>query len=201
MLIPDETIERMLPYLQLVDDFQDLPVRNRPPMPLLWKILDTCLQELRLPLYSIRLGKKPPSPKDAARAIQRALALLTVFAHAVGTRQAIVSIVDGWPQRISFQPRPFGLNWTADHAVDPVAIPSRWHEAPVFYEVSIEDMLHLAPKIAFAVSETNIGRPLNAVATFLFERVPGLATDLDHLLSWVTVRPRDGRDWTAHWTC
>jgi hypothetical protein len=193
MQIPADIIERMLTTLQSSDCFPDAPAMTRS-MQTVWNILDDCLHALRLPLYHQRLGKKPAKAADHQAAIQRSLALLGAFAAAIGTKQAIVSTENGTVRSISFQPRPYAMNWTAAYAIDPVELTRSTPREP--YSVEIEDMLHLAAKIAHAVSGHNIGQMPDGVTTFgFFDGVLGL----QRASAEVIVRPLCGPAKYAAW--
>jgi hypothetical protein len=145
-------------------------VTNRPFFPL-WTALNGCLLDLRMPLYNRRLGKRPAKPIAVDLAIQRGLTVMAAFVEALGLSdgQAIMSSTDGWIKSISFQPRPFGLNWTAQHAIDPpeavLAAQSRND-----YVVDVEDLLHLAAKLVYAICGYNAGVIPDLTATMGFSR-------------------------------
>jgi hypothetical protein len=165
-LNPDQA-ERLCALLRITRPFAHLPVTNRP-MTTLWAAMDDALMALRMPLYHKRLGKAPPKSADSAKAIQAGLALLGAFASGFGTRQAIVSSRNGWIDRISFQPRPEGINWTAAYAISPQA-PVRRASTAIPYAVSIEDFLHLSAKVIYAVAGYNAGAIPDVTATYAFD--------------------------------
>lgn len=153
-------LEGLIEGLQQSVAFKDLVVMNRPP-DTLWHAHNTALLQLRLPLYAYRLQPKKAAPKAKIydEAIQSGLAILAAFAQQAGTNQAIVRLTDKWFDSISFQPRPSGANWTAEHAITPEAL----HEPltdPLIGEnnwaaVWTGDMLHLAGKTALAYAHKN----------------------------------------------
>lgn len=134
----------------------------------LWLAWDTALLALRLPLYHQRLGKRAPKPAAQAVAIQRGLALLAAFAACSGTHQIIVSSQGGWIRSISFQPRPFNMSWTAEHAITPTSLVTR----TAAFQVSVEDILHLAAYVTYAISGCNAGQIVDLTATLKFLQQP-----------------------------
>jgi hypothetical protein len=187
MQIPSDTVERMLPILRASEHFQSLPATNRHHK-YLWNALDRCLLGLRLPLYNQRLGKKPATPKARDAVIQQALTLLGAFATAVGTHRAILSSYQGRMQTISFQPRPYEIQWSAEYAIDPVALTRTTPSEPGM--VTVEDMLFLAAKIVHAVSGHNMNAMPDATSTIEF--LSFTAGDNPHSLVHVTVRETSG---------
>jgi hypothetical protein len=135
--------------------FASLPAMSRPLDELAFAHEYTLLA-LRLPLHHRRLRKARPKPKLYDAAIQPGLAILGAFAQQMGTRQAIVRLENGKPSAISFQPRPFEANWTREHALSPEALhdptTDRLLLSDTLPRVSTGDMVHLAAKIALAVS-------------------------------------------------
>src|ERR1700722_5903183 len=104
---------------------------------------------MRLPLYWRRLGRAIPNPAAYEIAVQSGLAILSTFANTVGTRQAVLSSYAGTIISISFHPRPYGVNWTAEHALSQGEVTTMFpHDHGMHVEVS--DMLHLAAKVAHA---------------------------------------------------
>lgn len=168
MLIPDDIVQHMLVELY-VSDQVTVPATNHP-MRDLWHVVNTCHFDLRMPLYHKRLGKKPAKPAAHQNAVRRALAVLTAFAGAARINQAIVSSSAGWIRSISLQPRPHGMNWTADHAIDPPQVIEK-HHTDGNEAVTIEDILHLAGKVACAVTGQNAGEMPDATATIVFLHV------------------------------
>jgi hypothetical protein len=174
--IPPEIIDAMLPMLQR-SELYTLPPPATRPMETVWDALNACLLALRMPLYNQRLRKKPLSLKNHERATQQTLILLAAFAIAYGCKQAIVSSLDGSVRSVSFQPRPFTLNWTQEHAISPVHL-TRPHinDDPRPPNVSVEDMLFLAAKLVHAISGYNVGTMPDAVTTFSF--YPGVCVSV-----------------------
>jgi hypothetical protein len=158
--------ERLCSILRTTRPFANLPVMNQP-MATLWSAMDDTLKALRMPLYHKRLRKPPPKPADHLTAIQAGLALVGAFAGTFGTHQAIVSSRHCWIDRISFQPRPESMNWTAQHAISPQELV---HRSTMPYEVSLEDFLHLAAKVVYAVARRNAGAMPDATATYTFSQ-------------------------------
>jgi hypothetical protein len=187
MILNLDQAERICSVLRTTRPFVDLPVTNRPVTDL-WSALDSCLMTLRMPLYHKRLRKPPPKPVVYANGVQAGLALVGAFAAGFGTHQAIVSSKDGWIDRISFQPRPESMNWTASHAISPQALV---HRSPISYEVSIEDFLHLAAKVVYAVVAANAGAIPDVTATYAFRH-----TD-ETILVDLVVRELDGQSHRA----
>ena len=159
----DILIARMAEQLLANKRFSDLPAMTRP-MNTVWTALNNTLLALRLPIYHVYLGK--PAPKRAVReaAIQSALAMLATFANCVGTKQAIVTSHGGHAHAISFQPRPFGINWTARHAIAS-ADDAQLSHGP---KVGIDDMLFLAVKVTCAIACYQAGHMAPSTATFMF---------------------------------
>ena len=117
--MPNSLIAAFVEGLRSTVPFHNLPVTNRPTEEL-WSAHNTCLLQLRLPLYYDRLRKPQPKQKAYDQAIQSGLAILSSFAAVVDTRQMIVRIERGAPEAISFQPRPFS---------GAACEPSTWHHA------------------------------------------------------------------------
>jgi hypothetical protein len=128
-----------------------------------------------LPLHYRRLGKSRPKPKAYDEAIQMGLAILACFAHCADTHRAIIRINANAGEAISFQPRPWGANWTAAHALSPDALldpgldPLTMHgQLP---QVSTADILHLSRLTALAFID-HVGQEppgeIRASATFEF---------------------------------
>lgn len=163
-------IKAMVDNLRRTKPFSSLPPMTRPLDELVFAHEYTLLA-LRLPLYHHRLRKARPKPKAYDVAIQQGLALLGAFAQEVGARQAIVRLEDGRPTAISFQPRPFGANWTRDHALSPEALhdptTDRLLLSDTLPRVSTGDMVHMAAKITLAVVDKHEADP-NGTATFQF---------------------------------
>jgi hypothetical protein len=159
----DQLVERILDRLRLTTPFNELPARSRP-ISTLWIALYLTLLGLRMPLYHAYLKKPAPKPKDRQAAIQRGLAMLATFAFCTETNQAIVTAGDGHPRSICFQPRPFDINWTAEHALS-IPDESVLVGRPL---VEIEDFIFLAPKVACAVGAYQAGHMPHLTATFIF---------------------------------
>lgn len=167
MKIDPDTAAFLLHRLRTTRPFADMPVTNRPEQDL-WRAFDGCLLQLRLPLYHSRLGKPAPKPKQRVDAIQAALALLAAFARTYDTHQAIITARDRWVRAISFQPRPEGLNWTAEYALHPVPNGDDRHPGEAA-RVSVEDLLHLAAKVACVIGGFQPGAiPVDFTATLVF---------------------------------
>jgi hypothetical protein len=168
-------IEAMVEGLRQTAPFQSLPAMTRP-QDELWRALNNTLLQLRQPLYYEYLHKPAPKDKDYDEAIQSGLAILHVYAANTGTRQAIVRLKNGHTDAISFQPRPLGANWTAQHLLQPQALldPDKdpLTAAGSLPEVSTFDMLHMAGKVARAFAMRSVGPkvPPNGVATFEFAK-------------------------------
>jgi hypothetical protein len=179
MQIPAEVAERMLTDLRASPLFAlQTSVTNRP-YPPLWSAMNGCLLDLRLPLYHKRLQKKPPKPAATNLAVQRSLTMLAAFAaacHMGQGYQAVVSSENGWVTSISFQPRPYGMNWTAKHAIDPPEAVLRAGPRSDL-EVSIEDVLHLAAKVVHAVAGYQAGALPDLTATYRFGRMRLMSLD------------------------
>ena len=154
--MPDTLIAAVVEGLRQTVPFHRLPATSRP-TEALWSAVNDTLLQLRLPLHHARLGKPRPKQKVYDAAIQSGLAVLGAFARQVGTSQAIVRIAGGAPEAISFQPRPFGANWTREHGITPVALQSSWSdpllerdpgEGPrlLTRDVATRDIIHLRPR-------------------------------------------------------
>lgn len=155
-------LEAFAEGLWLTTPFQHLPATTRL-QDLVWIAANSTNSALRLPLYNEYLRKPRPKTKVFDEAIQSGLAVLAAFAHAAGTRQAVVRLGEGQLQAISFQPRPHGANWTAAHAIaplelwdnrtDPLPTPdSAQAPAGMMVEMSTRGILHLAGKTAKAIA-------------------------------------------------
>jgi hypothetical protein len=168
MILTLDQAERLTSILRTTRPYVDLPVTNRA-MTDLWSAMDDCLLKLRMPLYYRRFRKRPPKPADYHTAIQAGLALVGAFATGMGTNQAIISSRRGWIDRISFQPRPHGMAWSAKHAISPQDLVHAAHTTGP-YEVSLEDFLHLSAKVVYAVAHHNAGEIPDATATYAFGR-------------------------------
>lgn len=165
MLIPDEIVNHMLIELG-VSDHISIALTNRP-MRDLWAVVNECHFDLRMPLFHKRLGKKPAKPAAHTNAVRRALAVLTSFGAAARINQVIVSSSGGWIRSISFQPRPHGINWSAEYAITPLQVIEKHHTGG-FESVTVEDIIHLAGKLACAVTGYNAGEMPDATATIVF---------------------------------
>ncbi len=179
--MPDSLITAVVEGLRHTVPFRGLPATSRPTEQL-WTAHNDTLLLLRLPLYHDRLRKPRPKQKVYDAAIQAGLAVLGAVARETDTHQAIVRIADGEPDAISFQPRPFGANWTREHGITPTALQQSWSDPllecdPVMgsvsltMDVSTRDIVHLAAKVALAVvkSTTTSSHP-SGTATFTFTR-------------------------------
>jgi hypothetical protein len=129
----------------------------------LWNAIDQTALALRLPLYNRRLGKQPAKPAVREEAIQKGLALLGAFGTVFDVKQVVVSTKDGQVDRVSFQPRPNGLNWTARHAISPEAM-TRIPASP--FEVTGVDFIALAAKLVYAIGGYNAGFIPDVTATY-----------------------------------
>ncbi|HTR91202.1 MAG TPA: hypothetical protein VMI73_05645 [Trebonia sp.] len=113
--------------------------------------------------------------RPGGRALQCGLALLTGLALAVGTRQVIVRCAAGRVVAISFQPRPFGGNWTAVHALasasllDPATDPFCAGDRRL-PQVGTADLMLLAGKRVHVLLRHPWGRLPDGTATFRFGR-------------------------------
>ena len=180
----DDIAQRMVMKLCLTLPFARLPVTNRP-MEDLYNALDQALHALRLPLYWRRLGRAMPKPAAYETAVRTGLAILAAFANAVGTKQAVLSSYGGLMTSISFQPRPYGVNWTVDHALAQGDIHTEFTNRHGIY-VEVSDMLHLASKVAHATCRCQAGQMVDAVTKFTFDPHDGPAS--------VLVREVSGRE-------
>ena len=183
----DDIAKRMVERLCLTPPFARLPVTNRP-MENLWLAVDQALMALRLPLYFRRLGKSQPKPAAYEIAIQTSLAILEAFAATVGTRQAVLSSEGGRFTSISFQPRPYGVNWTAEHALTVGDVDETFHRVHAMH-VEVSDMLHLAAKVTLAITRCKAGWMVDAITTFTFDQYAGTVS--------VLVREIGGREYCA----
>ncbi len=165
MDIPDDVIEQMNRQLQDTAIFPRT-VSSRPRANV-WRMLDTVLLALRLPLYHQRLGKKAPKPALIDQAIQASLMVLGAYAAASETRQAIVSIQDGALRAVSFQPRLHDISWNLPYLISPEAA-TRTTDGPRPH-VQIEDMLALSVKLVHAVNGANLGKMPDSVSTIRFK--------------------------------
>jgi hypothetical protein len=176
----NELIKGVVDALRRTPPYRSLPVTNRP-HDALWHAHNDALHMLRLPLHHQYLRKPRPKPAAFDAAIQAGLAILASFAWVIGTRQAIVRISDGQRQAISFQPRPFGTNWTAEHAISPVSLHSNVLDpllapsppiearAQPRLEVPTRDILHLAGKTALVLMNSTGGEHKTGHVTFVFD--------------------------------
>jgi len=168
-------IEAMVEGLRQTAPFQSLPAMTRP-QDQFWHVLNNTLLQLRQPLYHQYLHKPVPKDKVYDEAIQSGLAILHVYAANTGTHQAIVRLMNGHTDAISFQPRPLGANWTAQHLLQPQALLDSDKDplttAGGLPEVSTLDMLHMAGKVARAFAMCSVGPkvPSNGTATFEFAK-------------------------------
>jgi hypothetical protein len=172
-------LEAFADGLRLTVPFNDLPAKTRSPDVILIAH-DRTNMALRQPLYSKYLRKPHPKMKVFDTAIQSGLAILASFAHAAGTRQAIVRLESGQREAVSFQPRPFNGNWTRVHAISPALLQSNFKDplprpdealapAGMMSEMSTRGILHLAGKTAMAIARSLPGEPEAATVTFTFE--------------------------------
>jgi hypothetical protein len=183
-MIDDEIAARMVALLQNTAPFwSKVTVTNRPMETLWWTLNDTDMQ-LRMPLYHRRLGKREPKPADRQTAIQSSLAILGAFAAVIGTRQAVLSSEGGHITSISFQPRPFGVNWTAEHAISCLDFDPLYPALRAMH-VEVPDILHLARKVVHVIAGCQAGQMVDAVTTFAFQHTP--------LMVNVLIRETSGR--------
>lgn len=177
MLISDQDLEHMLQHLQTVPSFDvlcaDAARRRVPPI---WYALDRTLCGLRHALYADRLRKAPPRSAakrrteevELQKAVRSAFHLLEAFARLHETQQVIITTHRGWPCSVSFQPRPWGMNWTAEHAIT-FADPA--HNIPAaepVCSVTYEDLAHLAVKAVHAATARQLGKAGDMTATISF---------------------------------
>ena len=113
-------LDGFLEALRLTPAFQAAPVKSRPER-VLWEASDQALEQLRGPVYHKYLRKPALKPAAHENAIQSGLSVLAAFASAIGTKQVLVRLSGDHIRAISFQPRPFGCNWTAEHAISPAS--------------------------------------------------------------------------------
>jgi hypothetical protein len=185
--MPNPLVAAFVEGLRDTVPFRSLPVTNRP-LEELWQAHNDTLLKLRLPLHFSRLGKPQPKQKAYDAAIQTGLAELSSFASVVGTNQVIVRIERGAPKAISFQPRPFAVNWVRPHGISPVALQTNWTDPLLTHDdfdgrithttaVSTRDVVHLAGKVALALArQVEHGTHPSGHATFIFNprgEVPG----------------------------
>lgn len=142
------------------------------PMETLWWMLNRIHLDMRQPLYWTRLKKAKPKDAQYQTALQQGLILLAAGAAAFGTRQAVLSSKDGLVRSISFQPRPFGVNWTALYALDEGLTVEIFGERPKGMHVEISDILFLSSKVMHLITQNQAGRIIDAVGTFLFFNDP-----------------------------
>ena len=160
--MPPPLVAAFVEGLRSTVPFRSLPATGRPTEEL-WSAHNSVLLQLRLPLYHQRLGKPRPKEKVYEEAIRSGLGALATFASLIGTCQATVRIERGSREAISFQPRPFGANWTLVHCIQPVALQVDWTDPMLTYDdidgrqtltkaVSTRDIIHLAGKVALATA-------------------------------------------------
>jgi hypothetical protein len=89
---------------------------------------------------------------------------------------------------ISFQPRPYAVNWTAAHALAVGDVDKMFHKVHAMH-VEVSDMLHLAAKVALAITRCQAGWMVDAVTTFTFDPYVGGVSAL--------VRETSGREYRA----
>ena len=89
---------------------------------------------------------------------------------------------------ISFQPRPYGVNWTAEHALT-LGDVERSFTKSMRMHIEVSDMLHLAAKVTLAITRCQAGRMVDAVTTFTFDQYAGTVS--------VLVREISGREYRA----
>ena len=121
---------------------------------------------------TVASGALRPRPAAYETAIQSSLAILEAFAATVGTKQAVLSSQGGRFTSISFQPRPYGVNWTAEHALTLGETEMIFHKARGMH-IEVADMLHLAAKVTLAITRCQAGRMVDAVTTFTFDQYAG----------------------------
>jgi hypothetical protein len=168
MLLTDDQATRINGLLRATRPFAKLPATNQRPMNTTWQALNDTLMSMRLPLYHRSLRKPVPTEKVYEAAVQNGLALLGAFAATLGTKQAIVSSRGRWIDRISFQPRPDGMNWNAAHAISPEYLVQKRASDPN-QAVSLEDFLFMAAKTTYVVARRSAGAIPDITATFAFD--------------------------------
>lgn len=178
-MYPYPLLEAFAEGLRLTLPFSDLPATTRT-TDVIWITANSTNLLLRLPLYSKNLRKPRPKTKTYDQAIQAGLAILASFAHAAGTRQAIVRIAGGSREAISFQPRPASANWTHVHAISPTLLHSNMTDplprpdealapAGMMAEVSTRGVVHMAGKTALAMLHAIPEEIDDCTVTFTFE--------------------------------
>jgi hypothetical protein len=182
-------LEEMARGVRQTPAFQNLPAINS--RQAVWDALNGTLLQLRIPLFHKYLGK--PTPKDAAYdvAIRSGLTVLQAFAATAATRQIIVRFTGDRAAAISFQPRPFHANWTAEHLLQPGSLLDSDQDPLTagggMPQVRTSDMLFLAHKVAWAHAfrTLKVDTVPDGTATFQFGQTNGGATVR------LTFRPRD----------
>lgn len=175
-------LEGFLEGLRMTAPFTDLSAKSRPKT-MVWDAYDSTLLALRHPVHHAYLRKPALKPAAHDASIQAGLAVLAAFARGLNTRQALVRIEGDRCQTISFQPRPFGCNWTAAHAISPESLQGDWKDpllegiesTPFGNVVSTRKVVHLAGKVALAIAHRTGNWDASGQLTFEFEpnwRVP-----------------------------
>lgn len=139
-------------------------VMNRPAKDL-WTLFNGLLLQLRMPLYSTYLGKRRPRPAEIEKACECGLAMLTAFARIYEIKQIIVTTRDGWATDVSLQPRPAGLHWTAEHAVQPLTLVRPSESC----DVGAIDFLFLAVHVTHVIGGFEARKIPDLTATFIFD--------------------------------
>ena len=158
----DDLAARTLAGLRHTAPYCDLRLTDQPVSDL-QQVLNTVLVAMRLPLYHRRLGRPAPPDRAYDAAEQQGLAILAAFASAAGVRQAILRADGSIVRSVSFQPRPEGLNWTAEYAIAPI-------EKQLAHPISAADVLHLAVKVMDAALRCQWFHAPAGTGTFIFER-------------------------------
>jgi len=172
-------LEAFAEGLRLTVPFNDLPATTRP-TDVIWITANSTNLALRLPLYHLKLGKPRPKSSTYNHAIQSGLAILASFAHAAGTRQAIVRIAGGERKAISFQKRPASANWTCVHAISPDLLHSNFTDplprpdealapAGMMAEVSTRGVVHMAGKTALTILHSLPEEIDDCTVTYVFD--------------------------------
>jgi hypothetical protein len=175
--MPNPHVERIVAALQETKQFHNsMPVTSRP-MNALWAAHERALLALRMPMHYDRLRKAKPKPKAYTEAIDLGLAILAAFARVADSQRAIVTFRDAGAASISFQPRPWGANWTSRHAlssglVEPKDDPMTADDPDRLPRVTTGDLLHMARKLTLAFLNLHDLRHMPGSATFEFLAEP-----------------------------
>ena len=184
--MPNNLVAALLEGMRQTTPFRTLPMTNRPTEEL-WSAHNAVLLQLQMPLHHERLRKPRPKDKAFDTAIQSGLAELCSFAAVAGTNQAVVRIEGGAPRAISFQSRPFGVNWTPARCITPAELRNDFKDplldtdaingrSTLTMPVTVRDVVFLAGQVALALARQVEGLRANGVATFIFNargEVPG----------------------------